>query len=95
VQHGVREHGIEAAVEGQRPRVHHMSIDAARSGGGNHVRRGINADHRCARRHESDGQVAVPAPEIEDALAGPRRQTRQNGGAEGGNEERVLLVVGR
>ncbi len=96
MERGVREHGIEFAAEGQLLAVHDPGIDPARPGRSDHVRSGIDCDHRGAGRDDLLGQDAVAAAQIEDVLTSGWREQFEDGSAEGRHEMRGLgITLGR
>ena len=86
MQRRVREHSIEFARKGEVLAIHDAGVEPARLRCGDHVGPSIDRDDLRAGSGDLFGQHAVATAEIENALAGSRRQQFEYGRAEGGNE---------
>ena len=95
VQRRIGEDRVELAVEVERLAVDHPRIEAARPGGGDHLRRLVDADDVATHRHQLLRQNAVAAAEAENALDRLGLQEVDDGHAERRDEIRVLLVTPR
>ena len=89
MQRGVREHGVELALERQASPVHEPRVDAQRAGRAHHVGAGVDPDHRAAELGQPCGQHAVAAAQVEDALARRRRQQLDHRQPQLGHEPRM------
>ena len=93
VQDGVREHRVELGLEGERGGVHQAGVDAAVAGRRDHCLRMVDANHLAAGVDDVTGQRAITATEVQDALAGPRREKREHGASQHRHEARVGLII--
>ena len=93
VQGGVREDGVELAREGQLLAARDAAIEAARARARDLLGARVDADDLAAEGDELLGERAVAAAEVEDALAGARRQQLDDRHAEVAHEAGVLLVA--
>src|SRR5262249_16721907 len=73
--------------------IHHLRVESALAGGGDHVGRRVDADHRGARLGDLLGEHAVTASEIQNSLAAPRFEQIQHWLAERGHKMSVLRVT--
>jgi hypothetical protein len=89
----VAEHRIERTVEGQGVAVHHLRIDAPRTRGDHHFRRGIDALHMCAAEGQFGGEHAIATTQVENALTGTRIEQARNGATEGRHEAGIDRIV--
>ena len=69
-----------------------QSIDTARLSGSNLVGAGIDTDDVCPGLHEGNGEGAVAAPEIENALARPRFEQAYDLTGKIGDKPRIFRV---
>jgi hypothetical protein len=85
----VGEDGVELVFVGEVGRVVLLDIEIARAGGGEHGRRGVDAEDVGSGSGELFGEGSVAAAEIEDLFAGLGVQEFNDSGGEVGDEAAV------
>ena len=93
VQGGVGQHRVERVLEGQGLAVHDPGVYASGSGGGDHIRGGVDADHPCAGLGDTQAQAAVAAAEVENVFAGLGRQQVEQRFPQIGDESGIAFVA--
>ena len=89
---GVAEDGVELGVEAEALAVGDARVEAEASRGFDLRRARIDADDVASHRGELDRERAVAASEVEDSLAGLRREQLDHRRAEVGDEAGVACV---
>ncbi len=93
MQRRVAEYRVELVFEIEALRVPKSYVDPARFRGADERLRCVDADDRRAGGGDAFGQGPIAAPEIEDPLAGLRREEIDERRAEIGNEASVACVL--
>ena len=84
--------GVELGVEGKPLAVGDARVETEASGSFDLGRARVDADDVASHRGELDRQRAVAASEVEDSLAGARREQLDHRRAEVGDEAGVARV---
>ncbi len=89
---GVAEHGVELGIEGEALAVDDARVETEASCGFDLRRARIDADNVASQGGELYRECAITASEVEDSLAGARREQLDNRRAEVGDESGITCV---
>jgi hypothetical protein len=95
VQDSIGEDRIEFVLKHERTGVRYSGIEAALTGGSDHVWRIVDANHSRPQGDQFFREYAVAAAQIEDALAGLGAEQVQHGLTERRHEVSIVGIAGR